>query len=255
VVATNGPASSDLIESKHGCHHRSARPTSMLGPHSGSAALPSPDDCATLGPSSEGTVTERGRELIDDDALDRLEREFIARVRGRVLEVGAGDGENFGAFHSEVQWIGLEPDQSRRTELATRAREWKHPAAPLDARAEAIPLPDHSVDAVVATYVMCSVTDLDRVIAEFRRVLVPGGRIVLVDHVIAPPGTAKRVMQRLGTPFSKRFCHGCHWDRDPEPALDAAGFIGTDVRRLGVRPAPFGPTPVLLFDGRSPAAS
>ena len=192
--------------------------------------------------------------LIDDDQLDDLEREFVARVRGRVLEVGAGEGENFGAFDPGVEWVGLEPDGKRRAELATRAREWRHEAEPLDALAESIPLPDASVDAVVGTYVLCSVGDPAAALAEIRRVLVPGGRVVFVDHVLAPPRTLKRVVQRVATPFSKRFCHGCHWDRDTEQALASAGFTGVDVRRLRVRSMPFGPVPMLLFDGRAPSA-
>src|SRR5690606_35391087 len=134
-----------------------------------------------------GSMTAAARPpRIHDDALDDLERTFLSRVRGRVLEIGAGEGENFGAFHPEVEWIGLEPDGTRRAELATRAREWGHPASPLDAAAERIPLPDDAVDAVVGTYVMCSVDDIDAALAEARRVLVPGGRIVLIDHVAAP---------------------------------------------------------------------
>lgn len=192
---------------------------------------------------------------ISDDELDDLERRFVARVRGRVLEIGAGEGENFGAFDPDITWLGLEPDAKRRAELAKRAREWRHEAAPLDAVAESIPLADHSVDAVVGTYVLCSVRDQAAALAEVRRVLVPGGRVVFVDHVIAPPRTLKRVVQRVATPFSKRICHGCHWDRDTERALVDAGFVGRDVRRLRVRSMPFGPVPMLLFEGRAPGAS
>lgn len=190
--------------------------------------------------------------LIGDDELDELEREFVSRVRGRVLEIGAGDGENFGAFDPGVEWIGLEPDAKRRAELATRAREWKHASEPLDARAESIPLPDGSVDAVVGTYVLCSVDDPAAVLAEVRRVLVPGGRVIFIDHVIAPPRTLKRAVQRVATPISKRVCHGCHWDRDTERSLVEAGFIGSDIRRLRVRSMPFGPVPMLLFDATAP---
>lgn len=192
---------------------------------------------------------------ISDDELDDLERAFVARVRGRVLEIGAGEGENFGAFDPEVTWIGLEPDAKRRAELGQRAREWRHDAAPLDAVAESIPLPDHSVDAVVGTYVLCSVRDQATALAEVRRVLVPGGRVVFVDHVVAPPGTLKRAVQRVATPIAKRIHHGCHWDRDTERALVEAGFVGEDVRRLRVRSKPFGPVPMLLFDGRAPGTS
>ncbi|AWB96766.1 hypothetical protein DCE93_03010 [Agromyces badenianii] len=190
--------------------------------------------------------------LIDDDELDDLEREFVGRLRGRVLEIGAGEGENFGALHSDVEWVGLEPDAARRAELATRAREWGHRAEPLDARAEAIPLPDHSVDGVVATYVLCSVDDPAIALAEVRRVLAPGGRVVFIDHVVAPPHTAKRAVQRAATPFTAKFCHGCHWDRDSARALAEAGFLGDDVRPLRVRSMPFGPVPTLLFDGHAP---
>jgi ubiquinone/menaquinone biosynthesis C-methylase UbiE len=192
---------------------------------------------------------------ISDDELDDLERHFVARVRGRVLEIGAGEGENFGAFDPDITWLGLEPDPKRRAELAQRAREWRHEAAPLDAVAESIPLPDHSVDAVVGTYVLCSVRDQASALAEVRRVLVPGGRVVFVDHVIAPPRTLKRAVQRVATPFAKRIHHGCHWDRDTERALVEAGFVGEDVRRLRVRSTPFGPVPMLLFEGRTPEVS
>lgn len=194
-----------------------------------------------------------GVELITNDRLDDLERELIGRVRGRVLEIGAGDGENFGAFHPDVAWTGLEPDAGRRTELATRAREWRHASTPLDATAEHIPLPDASVDAVVGTYVLCSVTDVAAALAEVRRVLVPGGRVVFVDHVAAPRGTLKRALQNMATPLSTWLDHGCHWNRDPEPELAAAGFTGADVRRLRVRSMPFGPVPVLLYEGAAPA--
>ncbi|MEI5582520.1 MULTISPECIES: class I SAM-dependent methyltransferase [unclassified Agromyces] len=194
-------------------------------------------------------------ELISDDALDDLEREAIGRIRGRVLEIGAGEGENFGAFHHEVEWIGLEPDAGRRAELATRARGWGHRSDVLDAVAERIPLPDASVDAVVGTYVLCSVDDQAAALAEVRRVLRPGGRVVFVDHVVAPPRTLKRAVQRAVTPFSARFCHNCHWDRDTGRALADAGFAGDEVRLVRVPSFPLGPTRVLLFRGHATEAA
>ncbi|WP_353828081.1 class I SAM-dependent methyltransferase [Agromyces sp. SYSU T0242] len=193
--------------------------------------------------------------LISDDDLDDLERAAIGHVRGRVLELGAGEGENFGAFHHEVEWVGLEPDAERRTELATRAREWQHRAEPLDAVAERIPLPDASLDAVVATYVLCSVTDQRDALAEVRRVLRPGGQVVFVDHVAAPTGTFKRGIQRAVTPFSARWCHGCHWDRNTGEAIDAAGFVVDESRLVRVPSFPFGPTRVLVYRGHAPEAS
>lgn len=192
--------------------------------------------------------------LLDDDALDDLERAFFGRVRGRVLEIGAGEGENFGALHPGVVWTGLEPDDGRRRELAVRAREWGHSAAPLADGAERIPVPDASFDAVIASYVLCSVGDQAAVLAEVRRVLAPGGRVVFVEHVGAPAGSLKRFVQRAATPCSVRWCHGCHLDRDTEQSLLDAGFEPTEVRRARVRSMPLGAMPVLLFDGVAPGA-
>ena len=193
-------------------------------------------------------------ELITDDALDDLEREACGGGGGRVLARGAGEGAICGAYHHAVVGVGLDPDFRRRVELAQQARAWQHTREPLDAVAEAIPLPDASVDAVVGTYVLCSVRDQGAALAEVRRVLKPGGRVVFVDHVIAPPRTLKRAVQRVVTPFSVRFCHGCHWDRDTGAALVAAGFAGDDVRLVRVPSFPFGPTRVLLFSGHVAAS-
>lgn len=191
--------------------------------------------------------------LIDDDTMDDLERELVGRAAGRVLELGAGNGENFGAFAPDVQWQGLEPDAGRRVELTLRAREWGHEAIPLDARAEAVPLPAGSVDTVVSTYVMCTVEDVAAALAEARRVLVPGGRVLLVEHVLAPHSAVLRGVQRAATPFTVRWCGGCHQNRDPLPALQEAGFTAVDVRHVRVHDRPLPPTPVLLYEGRAPA--
>ena len=53
------------------------------------------------------------------------------------------------------------------------------------ATAEALPVADHSVDAVIATLVLCSVRDPEATLREVRRVLRPGGRFVFVEHVAA----------------------------------------------------------------------
>lgn len=188
---------------------------------------------------------------ISQDDLAELEREWVGRARGRVLELGAGDGQNFGAFSPDIEWSGIEPDDKRRAELAQRAREWGHTSAPIDAVGERMPVPTASVDALVATYVLCSVTDVAQVLAEARRVLVPGGRVLFIDHVVAPEGTVRRGLQRAMTPLSARFCHGCHWDRDPSRELERAGFAHLEMRRVEVRAVPGLAVPVLLYDGRA----
>ena len=90
---------------------------------------------------------------------------------------------------------------------------------------------------------------------ELRRVLRPGGRLVFVEHVAAPRGTWKYSLQRMVTPFSVRFDHGCHWTSEPVPALEAVGFETVELREREVASG-LGPSvPSILYEGRSPASA
>lgn len=140
----------------------------------------------------------------------------IARLRGTVLDVGAGAGSGLDRIGPGVAWVGLEPDRRRRQRLRRRAPV---DGVVLDGVAERIPLPDDSVDALFCTHVLCSVQDQQQALAEMLRVLRPGGRAVFAEHVAAPPGTWARRGQRMIAPYSRRFDHGCDPVRDTERAL------------------------------------
>ena len=148
----------------------------------------------------------------------------IGRLRGTVLEIGAGRGRNFDLLAPGVTWIGAEPDPGFRERLAETARRHGHREPPLPASAESLPLADASVDAVLATVVLCSVRDQDAALAEIGRVLRPGGAFVFAEHVGATLGSFKRRAQRAFAPLSRRFDHGCDPTRDTEAALRRSGL-------------------------------
>ena len=159
----------------------------------------------------------------------------IRGLTGTVLELGAGQGENFSAFTPGVQWLGLEPSSRFRRTLAERARHAGHHQPPIAATAEAIPLDDASVTNVMATTVLCSVTDPGQVLQETARVLTPGGQVVLAEHVAAPTGSYARRAQRLVKPFTKFFDHGCDPTRDTEAAVHNSDLTVQDVSRFYIR--------------------
>ena len=89
--------------------------------------------------------------------------------------------------------------------------------------AEAIPLPDQSVDTVVSTWTLCSIPDVARALGEMRRVLKPGGRLVFVEHGRSSEARVVRWQDRL-TPLWKRIGGGCHLNRPIEQLIREAGF-------------------------------
>jgi SAM-dependent methyltransferase len=166
--------------------------------------------------------------------------ELLGALTGTVLEIGAGRGANFVHYGLGVRWIGLEPDRRQHEHLVRASARLGRRSAVLGARAEHVPLADASVDVVVSTVVLCSVADQDRVLAEIRRVLRPGGSFVFFEHVAAPPGSWSRRLQRAWAPYSRRFDAGCDPTRETWRPIAGAGFQDVELHwyarriRLGV---------------------
>lgn len=170
---------------------------------------------------------ERG-EVGGPEAYAAHKRDLIGALEGAVLEVGAGRGANFGALRRISHWIGVEP--SRRRRVALRRAAALPSAEVLDGRAESLPIPDSSVDAVLCTIVLCSVRDQAAALAEVHRVLRPGGRFVFFEHVAAPTKTWSHRAQRAWAPLSRRFDHGCDPTRRTWEALRDCDLVGLRMR-------------------------
>ena len=149
---------------------------------------------------------------------------LLGPLRGTVAEIGPGTGVNLRFFAPDVHWIGLEPNPFLHAALHEEACRLGRAIDLRSDPAQATGLPDASVDAAVATLVLCSVPDMDAVLAEVLRILRPGGRFVFVEHVAAPEGTLLRHAQNAVRPLWQLVADGCQPNRDPLAALHRAGF-------------------------------
>ena len=101
-----------------------------------------------------------------------------------MAEVGAGNGMNFEYYPDSVhEVIAVEPEPYLRGRAEQAAGRARAPVRVVDGTADALPLEASSVDAVVVAGVLCSVPDQARALAEFRRVLKPGGTLRFYEHV------------------------------------------------------------------------
>jgi ubiquinone/menaquinone biosynthesis C-methylase UbiE len=169
----------------------------------------------------------------------RRKRELFADLPSALVEIGPGAGANFRYYPPGTRVIAFEPNPALHDRLRQAAADR---GIELDLRAgsaEALDLPDASVEAVVATLVLCTVPDPRRVVAEARRVLRPGGRFLFIEHVAAPAGSALRALQRIVRSPWRWLSEGCCVDRDTAALLAAAGFTALHVEPFQV------PTPLL----------
>lgn len=183
---------------------------------------------------------------LSERRLAPLRKALLRQAVGQVLEIGCGNGLNFAHYNFErvVSLDATEPDpfmlRRARPRLEALPPEARSRVTLTEAPAEALPFPDGSFDTVVSTLVLCTVSDLDRSLAEIYRVLKTGGMLLFLEHVRAP-GMRARV-QALVQPAYGWFASGCHLTRNTEAALRAAGFEVDVWRRTS-----FGPLwPVVL---------
>jgi len=157
-------------------------------------------------------------------------REWACRQAcGRVLEVGVGTGRNLPCYASGVELTGIDLSPAMLTRAQARAEQTGRAVDLRVGDAECLPFADASFDTVLATLTLCSIPDDVTAVAEMARVLRPGGRLVLLDHV-AGLSPAVRMTQRLLEPLFLRLAED-HLLREPEIAVRRAGLVIEEATR------------------------
>jgi ubiquinone/menaquinone biosynthesis C-methylase UbiE len=161
--------------------------------------------------------------------LQPYRERVTSAAEGRVLEVGIGSGLNLPLYPQQVcEIVGLEPAH-RLIGMARKAvGRARLKATLIEGNAESIPLDRNSIDTVVTTWTLCTISDPMGALLEMRRVLRASGRLLFVEHGLAPEERIRRWQNRL-TPVWKRFTGGCHLDRPIPELIEKAGFQITQL--------------------------
>jgi ubiquinone/menaquinone biosynthesis C-methylase UbiE len=202
-------------------------------------------------PENPGAVageTERVREIQDKHAggYDR-QMNFFDRVlfgggrewacsnaQGDVLEIAVGSGRNLPFYPPGVKLIAIEFSPEMLALARERAEDLGREFDLREGDAQALEFKDESFDTVIITLALCTIPDDRKAATEALRVLRPGGRLVLMEHVRSP-ALAVRAIQRLIDPVAVRF-EADHLVRDPLDYLADEGFEIESVARskLGI---------------------
>ena len=168
-----------------------------------------------------------------------LERWFLKRWRaeifaqlpedGTILEVGAGTGLNFEFYRGEAVGVAIEPS----IEMLKIANQKSRPEGLtlVQSFAEKLPFRDASFDAAFASLVFCTVESPQAAFLELRRVVRPGGTVVLLDHV-RPRGVLGPVFDLLNT-IIVPLC-GDHVNRRTATTASYAGLDVVRIQELGL---------------------
>ncbi|KAK3042395.1 hypothetical protein RJ639_002441 [Escallonia herrerae] len=160
----------------------------------------------------------------------------------KILEIGIGTGPNLKYYTGDtnVNVTGIDPNRKMEKYAQAAGLAAGLPLTNfnfIQAVAEALPLSDASVDAVVGTLVLCSVEDVDMTLQDVKRVLKPGGVYVSVEHVAAKDGSGPRSVQGVLDPLQQTIADGCHLTRETGKTISAAGFTRVDINTANLSSA------------------
>jgi ubiquinone/menaquinone biosynthesis C-methylase UbiE len=168
------------------------------------------------------------------------------------LNAGLGAAPNLKYYKDYAsQIIGLDPNLATRQYAEKEIENLglaKDAVTFVQGRAENIPFDDNSIDSIVCTTVLCSVTDPDAVLKECKRVLKPGGKFYFIEHVAAPRNSRLRQVQGAIRPVISFLGEGCNPTRETGDVIKAAGFRHVELDAIDVDfPLPFRPFSPHIF--------
>lgn len=145
-----------------------------------------------------------------------------AQATGDTLEVAVGTGLNLPFYPADVQLTGVDFSPPMLSLARRRAEQLGRVVDLREANAHALPFPDASFDTVVCTYGLCAIPDESRAVSEMKRVLRPGGLLLLVDHIAGgawPTRAVQHLLEVVTVPLQ-----GEHFLRRPLHQVRAEGL-------------------------------
>ncbi|PKQ30613.1 MAG: SAM-dependent methyltransferase [Actinobacteria bacterium HGW-Actinobacteria-2] len=172
-----------------------------------------------------------------DQTMLSLERRFfpdarewvVTRASGDTVEVAIGTGLNLPYYGADVRLTGVDLSPAMLAVAVERAAQRGRKLHAVVGDAAQLPFADASFDSLVCTFALCEVPDVGVALTEFARVLRPGGRLLLADHVVATTAIVRlgqRLLEAITIPAS-----GEHYTRRPAAQLPADFTVVDSHRR------------------------
>ena len=171
--------------------------------------------------------------VLDHLIIKGWRKKLWAMVRGpRVLEAGVGTGLNTDFYKDEWQITALDKNRSFLETARRRAEKKEKTADYILGDIENLPFAADRFDTALTTFLFCQLKAPQLGMAELKRVLKPGGQLLLLEHV-RTKGFFGRILEMISGPLYK--VTGDHIARDTEATASDAGFVNISSKPLFTR--------------------
>ncbi len=162
-----------------------------------------------------------------EKGLVKNRRQLISGLKGKVLEVGSGTGVNFGFYNKDAEVVAIEPSSpminvSKAKDCMCKNIEYLNISITNEKLFDT--LKEHSFDYIISMLVLCTTNNPKQAIKNYKRLLKPNGKLVVLEHIHSSSKKHKR-LQNIANPFWKAFSEGCNLNRNTDQLLIESGLI------------------------------
>ena len=172
---------------------------------------------------------DRFMSSIERKYLDSRRKRLISGLSGKIFEVGVGTGVNFKYYKNDIILTGIEPSPymiaqavKRKDILISPEKITLHNIGCGSNEMDQLIEPE-SIDAIVCTLVLCTIPDPVKALNNFMRILKPGGKLIILEHIRSHRSLGAKVQDFIN-PVWKIIGDGCHLNRATDQMLKDAGF-------------------------------
>ena len=163
------------------------------------------------------------------EEFQKQRRAVLQAVDGKILEIGFGSGLNLPHYPDTVtELVTVDPNPGMGRYTAQQIAQSDIVVDRQVLSGESLPMQDDSFDTVVSTWTLCSIDDVERALAEVKRVLRPGGQFIFLEHGLSPDKKVSCWQHRLNG-IQRIFGDGCNLNRDMRELVADIGFKQLEV--------------------------
>lgn len=156
--------------------------------------------------------------------INEIRKKWVSKASGSVLEIGFGTGLNLPHYTNQVkELVGVDREQEITPLTQLRIHKFSLPLGLVKGTAEKIPFQPQSVDTIVSTWTLCCVNEIEKALQEFHRVLKQDGKIIYIEHGLAPKKIVASV-QKIWSPIQQFIAGGCRVNRNIPMLFIKNGF-------------------------------
>jgi ubiquinone/menaquinone biosynthesis C-methylase UbiE len=175
---------------------------------------------------------------MDSKEINKGRKSILSKITEQeILEIGFGTGINLKFYPQNVHKIIGVDANGGMLKQAHKKINGKITIELINQSSESLPFPEHSINAVVSTFTLCSIKEINTALNEIYRVLKPGGRYYFLEHGLADNPKTQKWQHRLN-PIQNIWADGCNLNRDMKTLISKAGFNITELKNYYMKRDP-----------------